>query len=93
MWIVSDPHWHIDAVGRRLHHQSPFVGNMNEDVPMKKTRFTEAQIMGALHQIEGSVPAADLCREHCMSSAAMCGPVAGFCRSFDHVWCRKGEYG
>ncbi|WP_346346592.1 transposase, partial [Thetidibacter halocola] len=29
---------------------------------MKKTRFTEAQIMGVLRQVEGGVPAAELCR-------------------------------
>ena len=38
---------------------------------MKKTRFTEAQIMGALRQMEGGVPAAELCREHGMSSATL----------------------
>lgn len=38
---------------------------------MKKTRFTEAQIMGVLRQIEGGVPAAELCREHDMSSATL----------------------
>ena len=37
---------------------------MNEEIPMKKTRFTEAQIMGVLRQMEGGVPAAELCREH-----------------------------
>jgi len=25
-----------------------FLGRMNEEIPMKKTRFTEAQIMGVL---------------------------------------------
>ena len=39
---------------------------------MKKTRFTEAQIMGVLRQMEGGVPAAELCREHGMSSATLC---------------------
>lgn len=38
---------------------------------MKKTRFTESQIMGVLRQMEGGVPAADLCREHGMSSATL----------------------
>ena len=38
---------------------------------MKKTRFTEAQIMGVLREMEGSVPAAELCREHGMSSATL----------------------
>jgi len=36
---------------------------------MKKTRFTEAQIMGILRQMEGGVPVSELCREHGMSSA------------------------
>ena len=38
---------------------------------MKKSRFTEAQIMGVLRQMEGGVPAAELCREHGMSSATL----------------------
>ena len=38
---------------------------------MKKTRFTEAHIMGVLRQMEGGVPAAELCREHGMSSATL----------------------
>ena len=38
---------------------------------MKKTRFTEAQIMAVLRQMEGGVPAAELCREHGMSSATL----------------------
>ncbi len=36
---------------------------------MQKTRFTEAQIMGVLRQMESGVPAAELCRGHGMSSA------------------------
>lgn len=36
---------------------------------MKKTRFTEARIMGVLRQAEGGVPVAELCREHGISSA------------------------
>jgi len=38
---------------------------------MKKTRYTEAQIMGVLRHMEGGVPAAELCREHGMSSATL----------------------
>ena len=38
---------------------------------MKKTRFTEAQIMGVLRQMEGGVPVSELCREHGMSSATV----------------------
>lgn len=37
---------------------------------MKKTRFSEAQIIGILRQAEGGVPVPDLCREHGMSSAS-----------------------
>jgi putative transposase len=36
---------------------------------MKTSRFTEAQIMGVLHQAEGGLPVADICREHGISIA------------------------
>ena len=36
---------------------------------MKKSRFTEAQIMGMLRQAEGGMPVPELCRGHGISSA------------------------
>ena len=37
---------------------------------MKKSKYSDAQIMGILKQAEGGVPVADLCRAHGMSSAS-----------------------
>jgi putative transposase len=42
---------------------------MDEEIPMKKSRFTEAQIMGVLRRAEGGIPVPELCREHGISSA------------------------
>lgn len=36
---------------------------------MKKSRFTDSQILSVLKQTENSVPVPELCREHGMSSA------------------------
>lgn len=37
---------------------------------MKKSRFTDSQILAILKQAENGTPVAELCREHGMSSAA-----------------------
>ncbi len=37
---------------------------------MKKSRFSEAQIMAVLRQAEGGVPVPELCREHGISTAS-----------------------
>ena len=37
---------------------------------MKKSRFSDSQILAILKQAENGVPVTDLCREHGMSSAA-----------------------
>jgi len=38
---------------------------------MKKSRYTEAQILLIVRQAEGGVPVAELCREHGMSNASL----------------------
>ena len=37
---------------------------------MKKSRFTDSQIIAILNQAESGTPVPDLCREHGMSSAS-----------------------
>lgn len=36
---------------------------------MRKSRFSDAQIMGILRQVEGGLAVGDVCREHSISSA------------------------
>jgi putative transposase len=43
---------------------------MDEEVRMKKSRFSDAQILAILKQAENGVPVPELCREHGMSSAS-----------------------
>jgi len=43
---------------------------MHEEIQMKTSRYTEPQILSILHQAEGGVPVAELCREHGMSNAS-----------------------
>lgn len=40
---------------------------------MKNSRFTEAQIIAILRQGEDAVPGPDLCREHGIGTATLCG--------------------
>jgi putative transposase len=39
---------------------------------MKKSRYSEAQIVSILKEAENGVPVSYLCRTHGMSSAAIC---------------------
>ena len=43
---------------------------MTEEILMKTSKYSDAQIMSILKQAENGVPVADLCREHGMSSAS-----------------------
>jgi putative transposase len=43
---------------------------MTEEILMKKTRYSEPQILAILRQAEGGVPVSELCREHGMSNAS-----------------------
>jgi putative transposase len=40
-----------------------------QEIPMKKSRFSDSQIIGILKQAEAGTPAPELCRTHDISSA------------------------
>jgi putative transposase len=40
-----------------------------EEIPLKKSRFTDSQIIAILKQAEAGTPVPELCREHGISSA------------------------
>jgi putative transposase len=42
---------------------------MDEEISMKKSRFTDAEILAVLRQAEGGMAVPDLCRQHTISSA------------------------
>jgi putative transposase len=42
---------------------------LNEEIRMKKSRFTDPQILSVLKQAEGGLAVAELCREHGISAA------------------------
>jgi putative transposase len=46
-----------------------FQVKYRQEFSMKKSRFTDSQILAILKQAEGGVPVSELCREHGMSSA------------------------
>jgi putative transposase len=46
-----------------------FSRNLTEEVPLKKSRFTDSQIIGILKQAEAGTPVPELCRTHGISSA------------------------
>lgn len=49
--------------------RSNFLGAMDEEIPIRKHRFTEAQIMGVLRRTEGGMPVPEQCREQGICSA------------------------
>ena len=56
----------------RLVNKSNFLTMILEEIPMKTSRFSDAQIMAILKRGEDGMPVAQLCREHGMSDASYC---------------------
>jgi putative transposase len=55
--------------GNKGTQSQKILGTIDEEIAMKKSRFTEAQIMGILRQADGGLAVAELCREHGISAA------------------------
>ena len=48
-----------------------FVLAQNEDQNMKRSRYSEEQIIGILKEQEAGIPVAELCRKHGVSDASI----------------------
>lgn len=48
---------------------SRIFSTMNEEILLKQSKYSKAQMMGFLNQAESGVPVAELCREHGMRTA------------------------
>lgn len=51
---------------------------------MKKSRFTDSQIIAVLKQAQGGTPVPDLCLEHGISSATLYKWRSRYCHSSGH---------
>ena len=52
-----------------MHQPVEFRGVHESEAPLKKSRFTENQIVAALKEGEAGMPVAELCRKHGISNA------------------------
>ncbi len=62
---------------------------------MKKSRYTDTQIIAILKQNEAGTPVADLCREHGMSQASFykwCSKYGGTDASLTHSLCHMSMF-